>query len=365
MAKFCSECGKPILREGSPFCSECGAKIPSTPPIEQKPGTQPVTAQQPVQAPPPATPPPQQPVQALQSQRAYSINYVLFFLLIVGIFLIVINAETWLVLVVLGACAIAVYYDAVAINAGKSAEKQYLLQPMTYKPISWAVLTFLLLPLFLSLYLYKREAIFRQNTGPQQPVQVLPAFTPSPQQPGISTPDIGGVKSSIQHTTLEDFTEIRKNINDFKRAPYSELIGPVGGVILLISLFCIWVDKTYCIQQWDYPKSCSYYQFNLFYLDKIIANIALWTALASIGSVFFARRNARGLVQLGMGIVALITLLVGGLHIIQNYTDVSPATARATTVIAGAGPYVYLLATIVIIYGGIRILHKKGDRKRD
>jgi hypothetical protein len=47
MAKFCSECGKPVLREGSPFCPECGAKIPSAPPIEQKPVIQPVTAQQP------------------------------------------------------------------------------------------------------------------------------------------------------------------------------------------------------------------------------------------------------------------------------------------------------------------------------
>ena len=46
MAKFCSECGKPILREGSPFCSECGAKISLTPPIEQKPVIQTITDQQ-------------------------------------------------------------------------------------------------------------------------------------------------------------------------------------------------------------------------------------------------------------------------------------------------------------------------------
>ena len=47
MAKFCSECGKPILREGSPFCSECGAKLPDTTPIEQSPAIPPAAVQQP------------------------------------------------------------------------------------------------------------------------------------------------------------------------------------------------------------------------------------------------------------------------------------------------------------------------------
>jgi hypothetical protein len=118
----------------------------------------------------------------------------------VGIFLIVIIAETVPVIVVLGASAIVVYYDAVAIDAGKSAQKEDLLQLETYKPISWAVLTFLLLPLFLSLYLYKREAIFRQNTSPQQPVQVLPATVQEPAHPSWSIPPLSKepVHPSIQ-----------------------------------------------------------------------------------------------------------------------------------------------------------------------
>jgi DNA-directed RNA polymerase subunit RPC12/RpoP len=41
MERFCSECGKPIVKEGSQFCPECGAKIAPAPQVEQKPTVQP------------------------------------------------------------------------------------------------------------------------------------------------------------------------------------------------------------------------------------------------------------------------------------------------------------------------------------
>ena len=41
MTRFCSKCGKPILRADAQFCPKCGAKVPATPSIEQKPVAQP------------------------------------------------------------------------------------------------------------------------------------------------------------------------------------------------------------------------------------------------------------------------------------------------------------------------------------
>ena len=59
--------------------------------------------------------------------------------------------------------AIAVYYDANSIRAGKSSPKEKWDQSITYSPVSWGALTLLFWIIFLPLYLYRREKIFNQN----------------------------------------------------------------------------------------------------------------------------------------------------------------------------------------------------------
>jgi len=86
---------------------------------------------------------------------------MLLILLIVGLVCFFINTYLFLAMVLMSAAA--VYYDGVAINAGKSAQKQDWGKLETWNPVSWGVLTFLIWILFLPLYLYKRESIFRQN----------------------------------------------------------------------------------------------------------------------------------------------------------------------------------------------------------
>ena len=49
MAKFCPECGNPIIETNLPFCPKCGAKLQITSPTSQTPTNQPSAVQQPPQ----------------------------------------------------------------------------------------------------------------------------------------------------------------------------------------------------------------------------------------------------------------------------------------------------------------------------
>lgn len=172
--------------------------------------------------------------------------------------------------------------------------------------------------------------------------------------PGL--PVVDRVRSSLQNITFEDFTDIKIDMNKILRDPLNQLIGPAGGVLLLISLFLTWVSfhVTYYNDYLDISNN-RYYNYNLFNVDSRMGWIACITALVSIGSIFLARKNARNLLKIGMGCVALITVIIGLLIYVPYYSHVPLAHPNATI---QAGVYVYIIAVIIIIYGGIRGLKK-------
>jgi len=136
MVKFCSGCGSPLVNETSKFCDKCGA---NTGEVNVDRHNQIID----------------------NPKKNYSSNHILTLLLILGVVFIFINfIIVWLIVII---SAIAVYYDANTIRAGKSSPKEEVFNSMTYKPITWGALTFLFWIIFLPLYLYRRERIFNQN----------------------------------------------------------------------------------------------------------------------------------------------------------------------------------------------------------
>ena len=136
MAKFCPDCGKPLTSETSKFCDKCGAN------------TGEVNTDR--------------PNRVIDSpQKNYSSNHILTLLLILGVAFIFISPIILILIVI--SSAIAVYYDANSIRAGKSSPKEKWDQSITYSPVSWGALTLLFWIIFLPLYLYRREKIFNQN----------------------------------------------------------------------------------------------------------------------------------------------------------------------------------------------------------
>lgn len=135
MAKFCPECGGPLVSETSKFCDKCGANTGEANTDRQN--------------------------RVIDNpQKNYSTNYILILLFVLYLIFCAINLIFGLIIWMI--IAIAVYYDAKSIRAGKSSQKEGW-YPMTYKPLSWGLLTFFTLIIGLSLYLYKRKKIFNQN----------------------------------------------------------------------------------------------------------------------------------------------------------------------------------------------------------
>ena len=135
MAKFCPECAHPIVESNMPFCPKCGANtgVPNTDRQNRV-----------IESP----------------QKTYSSNYILILLLILGVVCLFINPIIVFIIVIIS--AFAVYYDAKSIEAGKSSPEEGL-GPMTFKPMSWGLLTLLFWIIFLPFYLIRRERIFNQN----------------------------------------------------------------------------------------------------------------------------------------------------------------------------------------------------------
>jgi hypothetical protein len=132
MVKFCPECGNPLASETSKFCDKCGANT-----VEGKKVTQNHVID--------------------SSQKNYSTNYILVILLISGILFLFISPIITAIIVIIS--AVAAYYDAKAIGAGKHSNKETMAS-ITWSPTSWALLVLLLWILILPFYLIKRKEIF-------------------------------------------------------------------------------------------------------------------------------------------------------------------------------------------------------------
>jgi len=146
----------------------------------------------------------------------------------------------------------------------------------------------------------------------------------------ISSSDIGEGKSSIRRTISSPL----------------QLIGPIGGVLLFISLFLPWLSIS--VSLFGYSSVGS--SVSLFAANSLMGAIGLIAALGGIGSVFITRKNARGFTQLGMGIISLIPLVFGNLNSASNYGNLAFVSQYIHLEI---GFYLYGIATVILILGGL------------
>jgi len=158
--------------------------------------------------------------------------------------------------------------------------------------------------------------------------------------PGLSVPGIGDALSTVRGTSVSDFTEIRTDMQEIL-IPSRELIGPAGGLLLLVSLFLPWVSV--------FGMSVNFFAMPGFYPTFLVI-----AALAGMGSAFLIRENARGTLQFAMGAIALLVIFFA------FFFDPRTITQFGTLIsFLGIGFYLFVMACIALIVGGLMELGKR------
>jgi hypothetical protein len=153
--KICPHCNGPIIDESRYYCDTCGAYLQGSQPQKNehnkkinennKLGQVKVFGNQKI---------------TYEQFKAYKPNWILFLAFAFGLISIVVPAL--LVLIVI-ASAIAVYYDAKAIRAGEKITDESTMNTHSWSPLSWGLIVLLLWIIGLPLYLFKRREIFFLN----------------------------------------------------------------------------------------------------------------------------------------------------------------------------------------------------------
>ncbi|MDD1716457.1 MAG: hypothetical protein LUQ01_05610 [Methanolinea sp.] len=92
----------------------------------------------------------------------YQENILLILLLVAG--LIVAFRDLQILAAVIILTAVAVYYDAKNIHAGRNFEKESILgNVVTWRPFTWGILVLVGWIIFLAIYLFSRKEIFHAN----------------------------------------------------------------------------------------------------------------------------------------------------------------------------------------------------------
>jgi DNA-directed RNA polymerase subunit RPC12/RpoP len=142
----CPNCGAKILDKEALFCNKCGSQFSTNTTIMTKPVvTQSSNNKYPT-----------------KSDHNYEPNWVL--ILAFGFGLLSIFVPPLLIIIVI-ASAIAVYYDAKTIRAGEQTIEEATMNTHSWSPLSWGLMVLFLWIIGLPLYLFKRREIFYFNYG--------------------------------------------------------------------------------------------------------------------------------------------------------------------------------------------------------
>lgn len=111
----------------------------------------------------------------MQSSREYKSNPYLITLLIIGSFAVIIEIFSYifygsrylylelLILIIIILSAPLVYVDSKKIDAGEAYSEQRTFRSLTWTPMSWGILVFIIWIIFFPVYLFKREEIYWRN----------------------------------------------------------------------------------------------------------------------------------------------------------------------------------------------------------
>lgn len=119
--------------------------------------------------PTPVGPPSQSPAGTMHGKDGveYQENILLILLLVAG--LIVAFRDLQILAVVIILTAVAVYYDAKNIHAGRNFEKESILgDVITWRPLTWGILLLVGWIIVLAIYLFSRKEIFYANREAMQ-----------------------------------------------------------------------------------------------------------------------------------------------------------------------------------------------------
>lgn len=159
----------------------------------------------------------------------------------------------------------------------------------------------------------------------------------------VSIPQMDHVLSAIRGTSITDFSEFRTDVNEILKSPL-DLVGQIGGAILLISIFLPWFTVLGFSQSLVDVSGMSGAIGSIIMIELLIA-------LVGIASVFLAQENGRGIVLMATGIIALVTAVI----LIPMLFDANVGSGIFFSV-AGIGYYVNILATILMAVGGLMVL---------
>lgn len=132
--------------------------------------------------------------------------------------------------------------------------------------------------------------------------------------------------------------------------PRTKLIGLIGGLVLLISVFLPWASITGMF-------SVSYSGIAL---NGAIGAIGIISGVVCIAATFLTTPNAKGLVHISMGVIALLVMLAVWFSQPTISTGEIPSEyweefqrGMEEMIQTGPGFYLYILSSLAVIVGGI------------
>lgn len=126
---------------------------------------------------------------------------------------------------------------------------------------------------------------------------------------GVPVPQMDNVLSNIRETSITDFSEFSTDVSEITKSPFN-LIGPIGGVLLLISIFLPWFTINILNIS---PFSQGITLMSVSAISNtigLVVLIELIAALVGIASIFLVWDRARGTVLTAAGAIALVIAVI-------------------------------------------------------
>lgn len=179
----------------------------------------------------------------------------------------------------------------------------------------------------------------------------------------VSVPRMDNVVSTIQGTSMTDFSEFRADLNEILESPLN-LIGPAGGLVFFISIFMPWISMATSFLPGLRAASSSLAALaSLSSGVGLLVLIEVIAAIVAIGSIFLARENARGIILAAIGVTTLvISVLLFPAAINSHIASLSGGLLSSADIASlidikyCIGYFVNIIGSLVMLVGGVLVL---------